>query len=76
VDREFRPQVASATRPDQLFDVLRRMIEPLQDVHTGVEAMDIKRDFDGWLKDSNHLEDEDWKKAQHFPYLTVARADQ
>jgi C-terminal processing protease CtpA/Prc len=42
------------------------MIEPLQDAHTGVEAMDVKKDFDGWLKDSNHLEVEDWKRAQQL----------
>jgi len=64
--REFRPQVASTARPDQLFDTLRRMIEPLQDAHTGLEAIDIKKDFDGWRKDSNHLEDEDWKTAHQL----------
>ena len=66
VDREFRSQVTSATKPAQLFDLLRDMIEPLQDAHTGIEAPDIKKDFDGWRKDSNHLEDEDWEKAQQL----------
>jgi len=60
--REFRPQVTSTTRPDQLFEVLKRMIEPLQDAHTGIDAIDIKKDFDGWRKDDpNHLKEEDWK---------------
>jgi hypothetical protein len=66
VAREFRPQVTSTTRPGQLFDMLRRMIEPLQDSHTGIDAIDIKKNFDGWRKDSNHLEDEDWKTARHL----------
>jgi hypothetical protein len=66
VDREFRPQVTSATPPDQLFEVLKRMIEPLQDAHTGIAATDIKKDFDGLRKDPHHLEDEDWKTADHL----------
>jgi len=39
------------------------MIEPLQDVHTGLDAPDIKAEFEGWRNDPNHLEENDWKKA-------------
>jgi hypothetical protein len=66
VDREFRPRVTSATKPDQLFGILQQMIEPLHDAHTGIEAEDVKKDFDGWREDPNHLENEGWKKAQEI----------
>jgi len=63
VDRKFRPQAALAN-PDKLFGILQQMVEPLQDAHVGIYANDIKKDFDGWRKDPDHLEDEGWKKAQ------------
>jgi hypothetical protein len=63
VDREFRPQVTATSTSAQLFAIFRQMVEPLQDTHTGLEAEDIKREFDGWRNDPNHLEDNDWKKA-------------
>ena len=64
VDRQFRPKVGPATKPDELFELLRQMIKPLQDAHTGIEAEDIKKDFDGLRSDPNHLEKEEWNKAQ------------
>jgi hypothetical protein len=63
VDQKSRPQVGSGTKPEELFAVLRKMIEPLRDSHTGIEAPDLKVFFDGWRSDPNHLQDEDWKKA-------------
>jgi Tricorn protease C1 domain len=35
VDKKFRPEVTSGTKPTELFQILRQMIEPLQDSHTG-----------------------------------------
>lgn len=66
VDRQFRPKVGPAMKLEELFDVLRQMIEPLQDAHTGIEAEDIKKEFDGWRNDPTHLEKADWKKAQEI----------
>ena len=63
VDKKFRPQVSASTKPTELFQILQQVIEPLQDAHTGVEASDIKAEFDGWRKNPNHLEENDWKKA-------------
>ena len=63
LDKEFRPQVRPATKPEELFRFLRQMIEPLHDAHTGIAATDIKQSFDGWRPDPNHLEEEEWKKA-------------
>ncbi len=62
-DRKFRPMVTATTSPSQLFQIFRQMIEPLQDAHTGVEAEDIKQEFDGWRSDPNHLEAKDWTTA-------------
>jgi len=63
VDKKFRPQVTAGTKQIELFQILRQMIEPLQDSHTGLEARDINAEFDGWRNDSNHLEENNWKKA-------------
>jgi len=63
VDNRFRPQVTAATQPAELFQILRRMIEPLQDAHTGVFAPDLKEDFEGWRSAPYHLTEDGWKKA-------------
>jgi Peptidase family S41/Tricorn protease C1 domain len=63
VNNKFRPQVTAATKPAELFKILRRMIEPLRDVHTGLMAPDLKEDFQGWRSDPNQLEEDDWKKV-------------
>jgi hypothetical protein len=64
VDRNFRPRVSASTKPDQLFEIFRQMIEPLHDAHTGIEAQDSGKEFDGWRNDPNHLESEQWKRAE------------
>ncbi len=66
VDKKFRPHVTSETTSNQLFEIFRRIIEPLQDAHTGITATDIKKDFDGWRKDSNHLDNREWEKVQEL----------
>ena len=48
-DKKSRPQVSADTKPDELFQILRKMIEPLQDSHTGLEAPNIGAEFDGWM---------------------------
>jgi len=40
------------------------MIEPLEDVHTSIEAKDIRQEFEGWRQDPGHLSDADWTKAE------------
>jgi hypothetical protein len=64
IDNKFRPRVTAATKPEELFAIFRQMTEPLQDTHTGIEAPDIKQEFDGWRQDPGHLEADDWKKAE------------
>jgi len=63
VDKTFRPQVAAATTPKELFRIFRQMLEPLQDTHTGIDAEDIRKEFNGRRNDPNHFEENDWKKA-------------
>jgi len=46
VDKKFRPQVTAGTKQIELFQILRQMIEPLQDSHTGLEARDINAEFE------------------------------
>jgi len=62
-DKQFRPLVNSTTKPDKLFQIFRKMIEPLQDSHTGLEAPNIGAEFDGWRNDPNHLDEHAWEKA-------------
>jgi Peptidase family S41 len=47
---EQRSKVTADTRPTQLFDVMKAMIEPFRDIHTGIEAPSIKRTFDAHLR--------------------------
>jgi hypothetical protein len=63
IDAKFRPQVTSATKPDELFAIFRQMVEPLHDAHTGIVAHNIKQNFFGRRPDPNHLESAEWKQA-------------
>ncbi len=63
VDTKFRRQVRPNTKPEVLFNIFREMIEPLHDSHTGFEADDLNRYFDGIRSDPNHLEREQWEQA-------------
>ncbi len=48
VDKKFRPQVTPATKPEELFGILRDMIDPLQDAHTFINAKSIQQRFHGY----------------------------
>lgn len=48
VDKKFRPQVTPETKPEELFRILREMIEPLHDAHTNVRAKSIQQRFEGY----------------------------
>jgi hypothetical protein len=45
-----RAKVTGETTPVQLFEILKAMIAPLADIHTGIEAPKIKRIFDAPLR--------------------------
>ncbi len=63
-DRKFRPQVGAATKPEELFGILRQMIEPLQDTHTVLFARDIKQWFEGSRTDPGQLDETAWNQAE------------
>ena len=46
-DKKFRPQVTPKTKPQELFNILRDMLEPLHDAHTWVDAKSIQQLFHG-----------------------------
>jgi len=40
-------RVSPTTTPAQLLDILVKMIEPFGDIHTAIDAPDLKREFEG-----------------------------
>jgi hypothetical protein len=56
VDKQFRPQVTGATSQAQLFSILKQMIEPLHDAHTGIDAKSIHSGFGGYRANSAPLQ--------------------
>ena len=61
--KTYRPKVSAATKPEDLFDILRAMIEPLHDAHTYIRAPDIKRSFHGKRPGTLLLTDEEERKT-------------
>ncbi len=45
-----RAKIGPNTTPKQLFEILTAMIAPLNDIHTGLEAPKIRRNFDPSLR--------------------------
>jgi hypothetical protein len=59
----YRPRVNGTTKPEDLFDILSAMIEPLHDAHTYIRAEDIKRSFHGKRPGTLMLTDEEKRKT-------------
>ena len=47
---DHRSKVTPQTTPAQLFDLFEAMIKPLADIHTGIQAPNLKREFDAPLR--------------------------
>lgn len=62
VERE-RATITDSTTPLQLFQTFKRMIEPLEDAHTGVFAESLKERFNGFRKGANRLQRDQFPKA-------------
>lgn len=75
VDRQFRPKVTGQTLPGELFHILRRMIEPLQDAHTSLTAPDLKQQFRGSRPDPNPLRYDDWVQSAIIIASKYVRGD-
>jgi hypothetical protein len=48
VDKRLRPQVTLETKPEDLFQILSDMIDPLHDAHTFITAQSIQKGFRGF----------------------------
>ena len=51
-----RPRVSDSTTPQELFQILRDMVEPLEDAHTSIRAEKISQSWSGTRKSPNWLE--------------------
>jgi len=58
-----RPKVHSGTTPEELFDVLAAMIEPLEDAYSGILAPDLDRTYRGFRNGPNRLTDAQQARA-------------
>jgi hypothetical protein len=47
---EQREKVTARTTPAELFDILSSAIKPLTDIHTGIDASKLKREFDAPMR--------------------------
>lgn len=63
VGEKHRREVQSATTPQELFGILRAMIQPLYDAHTFIAARDIKKHFFGWRPDTPRLAEQEVKRT-------------
>lgn len=75
VDRQFRPKVTEKTSPDDLFRILRKMIEPFHDSHTSLNAPDLNQQFRGSRPVSNQLHYDDWVQSAVIIALKYVRGD-
>jgi hypothetical protein len=57
-DRNFRPQVTSETKPEDLFRIFRDMIDPLHDAHTFIQADSIRKVFRGHRPEIERIQKE------------------
>jgi hypothetical protein len=56
ITARYRAHVTDRTTPDELFQILRSMIEPFEDAHTRVRAEAIGQNWGGTRKNANWLE--------------------
>jgi Peptidase family S41/Tricorn protease C1 domain len=47
VTKTYRAKVNQETKPEELFEIFKAMIEPLHDAHTFISARDIKKGYGG-----------------------------
>jgi hypothetical protein len=59
VRREFRPQIKGDTKEEELLEVFKKMILPLEDAHTFLQAPSLGTGFSGKRPDPNPLTHED-----------------
>ena len=75
MDREYRPRVTGQTSSGDLFRILRKMIEPLHDAHTSLNAASLKQQFKGSRPDPNPLSYDDWAQSAVLIASKYVRGD-
>jgi peptidase S41-like protein/tricorn protease-like protein len=68
-----RPRVTEGTTPQELFQILREMIEPFEDAHTSISARSINQGFSSARKSANWLERPDRPRAFEIVEQKYAR---
>ena len=63
VTKTYRAKVTPETKPEELFEVFKAMIEPLHDAHTFIEAHDLERGFGGKRPGTLLLSDDEQKRT-------------
>lgn len=60
---KYRPLVTKSTKQEELFNVLRSMLEPLHDAHTSLRAPPLNLDYSGFDPGPRPLSDADQKRG-------------
>ena len=68
-----RPRVSDRTTPQELFQILKEMIEPLEDAHTSIRAENINQSFSGARRTASWLERADRAHAFEVVEQNYAR---
>ena len=63
VTQANRAKVTPQTKPEELFEIFKAMIEPLHDAHTFIIARDIKKGFGGKRADAHSLTADERKRT-------------
>ena len=63
VTKTYRAKVTPETKPEELFEIFKTMIEPLHDAHTFIGARDIKKGFNGKRPGTNSLTADEKKRT-------------
>jgi hypothetical protein len=63
VGERERRRLTAQSSPEELFEVLQNMLEPLEDAHTYLSAGDLDRGFGGRRPDPNPLSEESVARA-------------
>jgi len=71
---ERRPNITDKTKPTELFQILKEMIEPFEDAHTSISANDIKLGFSGSRRTANWMERADRPRAFEIVEQKYVRA--
>jgi len=70
---KYRPRVTDRTTATELFQILKEMIEPLEDAHTSIRADNIDQTFSNSRRSANWLDRADRPRAFEIVEQTYLR---